>query len=68
MARPIKIGLDYFPLDVDYFNDTKFIELNYYHGLKGESIIIRLLCMIYKEGYFLEYKDKTPLILAATFG
>lgn len=27
MARPRKQGLDYFPLDVDYFSDEKIIPI-----------------------------------------
>lgn len=54
MARPMKQGLDYFPLDVDIFNDAKIEELNFKYSYLGEIVYLRLLTMIYRNGYFLE--------------
>ena len=54
MARPFKLGLQYFPLEVSFFDDEKIIDLNVEHGILGEIIFIRLLGMIYSHGYFLE--------------
>ena len=39
MARPVKDGLDYFPLDVDVFEDEKIEAIAGEFGLKGEDII-----------------------------
>ena len=36
MARPNKIGLDYFPLDVDIFEDEKISAISGEFGIKGE--------------------------------
>lgn len=57
MARPIKSGLDYFPFDVDFFNDEKLIAVNGEFGLKGELTVVKLLCAIYRNGYFIEWSD-----------
>lgn len=57
MARPIKNGIDYFPLDVDIFTDEKMVPISVEYGIKGEIIAIRLLCAIYRGGYFAEWND-----------
>lgn len=54
MARPFKQGLQYFPLDVNIFEDEKIQELNLAYGLLGEMVYIRILTMIYANGYYLE--------------
>ena len=54
MARPFKQGLQYFPLDVNIFEDEKIQDLNLAFGIMGEMVFIRLLTMIYANGYFLE--------------
>lgn len=57
MARPNKIGLDYFPLDVDIFEDEKMVAISGEFGLKGEITVIKLLCAIYRNGYFILWND-----------
>jgi len=57
MARPNKIGLDYFPLDVDIFEDEKVSAISGEFGIKGEITVIRLLCAIYRNGYFVQWND-----------
>lgn len=57
MARPVKEGLDYFPLYVDIFEDEKIEAVSGEFGIKGEIIIIKLLCAIYKKGYFILWND-----------
>ena len=52
MARPIKQGLDYFPLDVDFFDDEVVDGISGEFGIKGELITIKLLSAVYKKGYF----------------
>lgn len=54
MARPQKIGLDYFPLDVDIFEDDKIIPV-LIENENAENIIIRLMCSLYRNGYYIEY-------------
>lgn len=57
MARPRKKGLDYFPFDVDFFDDEKIVAIAGEFGLKGEIAAIKLLCAIYRNGYFIEWSD-----------
>lgn len=57
MARPNKQGLDYFPLDVDIFDDEKVIPISSEFGAKGECVVVRVLCAIYRNGYFVECSD-----------
>lgn len=53
MARPLKSGLDYFPLDSNLFGDPKIEDLLYQHGPQGLAIFLAILCRIYREGYYL---------------
>ncbi len=55
MARPTKDGLDYFPLDVDVFEDEKIEAIAGEFGIKGELAVIKLLCAVYKKGYFIRW-------------
>lgn len=64
MARPNKIGLDYFPLDVDIFDDEKMTAISGEFGIKGEITVIKLLCAIYKNGYFVLWNDLFKFKLA----
>lgn len=57
MARPSKLGLDYFPLDVDFFEDEKLLAISGEFAVKGEIITLRLLCEIYRNGYFVQYSE-----------
>jgi hypothetical protein len=54
MARPKKIGIDYFPLDVDMFEDEKILPA-LITNQHAENIIIRLMCALYRNGYYIEY-------------
>lgn len=57
MARPIKLGLQYFPFDVDFFDDEKIGAISGEYGIKGEIIAIKLLCAVYRNGYFALWND-----------
>lgn len=57
MARPRKTGLDYFPFDVDFFDDEKIVAIAGEFGLKGEITAVKLLCAVYRNGYFIEWSD-----------
>lgn len=57
MARPNKIGLDYFPFDIDFFEDEKITAISGEFGIKGEITVIKLLCAIYRNGYFILWND-----------
>lgn len=58
MARPKKIGLDYFPMDVDMDQDDKIYLVKAEYGWEGFAIVVKLLMEIYSEGYFLEWDER----------
>lgn len=64
MGRPRKTGLDYFPLDVDFFDDEKISAISGEFGIKGEITVIRLLCAIYRNGYYIKWGDLLKFRLA----
>lgn len=63
MARPTKEGLDYFPLDVGIFEDEKIEAIAGEFGIKGELAVIKLLCAVYRKGYFIVWNDLTKATL-----
>lgn len=63
MARPNKEGLDYFPFDVDFFSDEKIGSISGEFGIKGEITAIKLLCAIYRNGYFILWNDALKMLL-----
>lgn len=68
MARTTKKGLDYFPMNVDFFEDDKIQLIESEFGLKGSYIAIRLLCKIYKEDYYYQWGDDQCLLFSKTIG
>ncbi len=61
MARPIKTGLDYFPLDV--YMDEKIELIEAKHGLTGFGLIIKLYQIIYTNGYYFNVTDEKVLVI-----
>lgn len=59
MARPEKVGFDYFSLDVDYANDPNIMELTDEFGCIAELVYLKLLCIVFKQGYFIKAKVET---------
>lgn len=57
MARPRKVGLDYFPLDVDFFQDIRIRKLRSEYKCDGIAVYIYLLCQIYRQGYYMSWRD-----------
>jgi len=66
MARPIKKGLDYFPLDVHLNEKWEIVEAKF--GLEGFAILIKLLQKIYDKGYYLKLDNYIPLLISKKFG
>ena len=54
MSRPKKTGLDYFPFDVDYWDDFKIMDLLNEYGPLGTAIYEIILSKVYRNGYYLE--------------
>lgn len=58
MARPQKEGIDYFSLDVDFFDDKEKIKpILAKFGADGVTLLLYLYCEIYKNGYYLKVDD-----------
>lgn len=69
MARPNKFNLQYFPLDVDFFDDHKVISIEETAQIKGGYIALRLMAMVYADkGYYLEWPDKFEFTAAKRIG
>ena len=54
MARKLKVGLDYFPIDTDILLEPKIKKLMKLFGAEFLSIYICFLTMVYSSGYYLE--------------
>lgn len=68
MARPINEKLNYFSLNVDFFDDPKVLMIEEQFGIKGGYLAVRLLCFIYSQGYFVEWSDELALVFAKRVG
>ena len=68
MARPIKQGLEYFPFDIDFFQDLKIRKLIKYQGGKAATVYTLLLCNIYKQGYYMMWDEELPFIISEQTG
>lgn len=69
MGRPTKQGIDYFPLDVGFFTDIKIRKISRACGSQSASILICLLCNIYKgNGYYVVWDKDMPFVIADEVG
>lgn len=69
MARPIKRGLDYFPLDTDFLSNRKIRKIINACGPNSVTILICLLCNIYKDkGYYIVWDKEMPFDIADIVG
>lgn len=69
MARPIRQGLDYFPLDVGFLQDVKIRRIMRACGTQSIPVLISLLANIYRnEGYFLRWDNDMPFLIADEIG
>jgi len=60
MTRPFKQGLDYFSLDVNCDDKVKLIEAKF--GLVGFGIWVKLLQIIYDNGYYTKLTERELLL------
>lgn len=68
-GRPSKQGIDYFPMDVGFFTDVKIRKISRACGPQSTSVLICLLCNIYKdEGYYILWDEDLPFVIADTVG
>jgi hypothetical protein len=69
MARPTKIGLDYFPLNTNIDSDDKIELVESEFGSKGFAVVIKLFCKIYADkGYYYSWTEKEKLLFARRMG
>ena len=69
MARPTKQGLEYFSFDTDFFSDRKVRRIMNACGPNSASILICLLCNIYKDkGYYIGWDNELPFDIADVVG
>lgn len=65
MARPQKAGIDYFPVDVTFFTDSRIESLVSLHGASAPSVYLYLVCKAYSEyGYYLPITRSTLAVCA----
>lgn len=68
-GRPLKQGLDYFSLDVDFFQSVKVKRIIKAQGFQSTSVLICLLSNIYrKDGYYLKWDEDMPFLIADELG
>ena len=68
MGRNKKIGLDYFPVDIDFFQDLRIRKLIKYQGGKAVTVYALLLCNIYKQGYYMRWDEELPFFVSEQTG
>ncbi|WP_417444613.1 DUF4373 domain-containing protein [Joostella sp.] len=69
MARPRKTGLDYFSIDVDFYQNIKVRKIKMACGPQSISVLICLLCNIYRnKGYYIEWDKDLPFLIADEVG
>lgn len=66
MARPLKIGIDYFSHDTNMSKDSKIRFIKAKYGIIGYAVYSMLLEDIYSEnGYFIKAGEKFSILFAA---
>ena len=68
MARPTKLGLDYFPHDTHTDEDTALQLLEAEFGLDGYAVYFKLLESIYAQGYAKLWGEDECLLFAKKMG
>jgi len=63
MARPKKIGLEYFPLDVDMDSDEKVAYVISRHGFISFGLLVKLYMEIYSRGYYIVWDERQRYLL-----
>ena len=61
-------GINYFPVGVNFMEENAMEVIEAKYGIKGSAIVLKLLCKIYKEGYFIHWDEEQCLIFANKAG
>jgi len=63
MARPNKVGLEYFSLDVSFDDEVQLIKAQY--GMEGIGILITMYQTIYADkGYYREWNERNQILFS----
>ncbi len=64
----INKGIPYFPTPANFFDEEVMELLEAKFGVLASYIVIRLLCKIYKEGYYISWGKEQNLIFVRKVG
>lgn len=62
MARPLKLGVDYFPLDVKMDDEIELIESE--HKITGFAVLVKLWQRVYASNYWLKWDKKEVIVFS----
>ena len=60
-------GLQYFPLDVNFFENDKIAVVINDYGLEAAAVVLKLFAQIYKNGFYMKWNEKTCKVFTASF-
>ncbi len=61
-------GINYFPVGVNFMKENAMEVIEAKYGIKGSAIVLKLMCKIYKEGYYIRWDEEQCLIFANKAG
>ena len=61
-------GIVYFPTKATFFEGAVSESLEAKYGIKGPYLVIKILCKIYKEGYYIQWDEEQCEIFAYKLG
>ena len=61
-------GINYFPVGVNFMEENAMEMIEAKYGIKGSAIVLKLMCKIYKEGYYIRWDEEQCLIFANKAG
>ena len=61
-------GINYFPVGVNFMEENAMEGIEAKYGIKGSAIVLKLMCKIYKEGYYIRWDEEQCLIFANKAG
>ena len=64
----INKGIPYFPTPANFFDEETMELLEAKFGVLASYIVLRLLCKIYKEGYYISWGKEQSLIFIRKVG
>ena len=61
-------GINYFPVGVNFMEENAMEVIEAKYGITGSAIVLKLMCKIYKEGYYIRWDEEQCLIFANKAG